>query len=511
MAEPFVVRSTHQASDAASLRRDSATDDLEHVRYRGISALGVMAIDDARVCFRSMYDPYAPARPYMTLDTRLVGVKFGADELLDGTDGDTARFMRDMAATDGSSNIVSLDDKSSAAEWMSMTYEFNNTQLVNLVNKNLYSPAFKVPEVLYTHELDIPMHIDADVFYTRDFDSGARRIHSMYVGTPASTMTLDRSCGYDMDVLFEPAPLPDYMKSVPAPVYGEHALEDARDKAYAQEYDKQMETLQTTQPAVQAMRRGPHIVSVPSPVVVSNTVDPQTSSPAAPSVQSVVSSVPAPSATPAPKPTTVQMPTPAPASSSAAIQTPAPAPAAAMPTPSVSGVSGAPAPKPIDVPPAAPPAAAPVSNIPVSAFATSVPAPAPAASVRQASASAPASSNANSMNKRQQLINGVYNLIVHLAPEREALEGHDAVMKEVNRMVSTPDIDDVEMIEAAAEDMNDPEAQALARQMRQRYQLIQNRQAMAHQQGLGHEPVFDMHLPDTSGVSAGNSTSMQYD
>ena len=491
MAEPFVVRSTHQASDAASLRRDSATDDLEHVRYRGISALGVMAIDDARVCFRSMYDPYAPARPYMTLDTRLVGVKFGADELLDRTDGDTARFMRDMAATDGSSNIVSLDDKSSAAEWMSMTYEFNNTQLVNLVNKNLYSPAFKVPEVLYTHELDIPMHIDADVFYTRDFDSGARRIHSMYVGTPASTMMLDRSCGYDMDVLFEPAPLPDYMKSVPAPVYGEHALVSARDKTYTQEYDKQMETLQTTQPAVQAMRRGPHIVSVPSHVVMSNTVDPQTSSPAAPSVQSVVSSVPAPSAMPAVKPTTVQMP----------------APAATMPTPSVSGVSGAPAPKPIDVPPAAQLAPAPVSNIPVSAFATSVPAPAPAASVPPA----PASSNANSMNKRQQLINGVYNLIVHLAPEREALEGHDAVMKEVNRMVSTPDIDDVEMIEAAAEDMNDPSAQALARQMRQRYQLVQNRQAMAHQQGLGHEPVFDMHLPDTSGVSAGNSTSMQYE
>lgn len=479
MAEPFVVRSTHQASDAASLRRDSATDDLEHVRYRGISALGVMAIDDARVCFRSMYDPYAPARPYMTLDTRLVGVKFGADELLDRTDGDTARFMRDMAATDGSSNIVSLDDKSSAAEWMSMTYEFNNTQLVNLVNKNLYSPAFKVPEVLYTHELDIPMHIDADVFYTRDFDSGARRIHSMYVGTPASTMTLDRSCGYDMDVLFEPAPLPDYMKSVPAPVYGEHALDSARDKAYAQEYDKQMETLETTQPAVQAMRRGPHIVSVPSHVVMPNTVDPQTSSPAAPSVQSVVSSVPAPSAMPAAKPTSVQMP--------------------------------APAPKPIDVPPAPAPAAASVSNIPVSAFATSVPAPAPAASVPLAPASAPALSNANSMNKRQQLINGVYNLIVHLAPEREALEGHDAVMKEVNRMVSTPDIDDVEMIEAAAEDMNDPSAQALARQMRQRYQLVQNRQAMAHQQGLGHEPVFDMHLPDTSGVSAGNSTSMQYE
>lgn len=481
MAEPFVVRSTHQASDAASLRRDSATDDLEHVRYRGISALGVMAIDDARVCFRSIYDPYAPARPYMTFDTRLVGVKFGADELLDRTDGDTARFMRDMAATDGSSNIVSLDDKSSAAEWMSMTYEFNNTQLVNLVNKNLYSPAFKVPEVLYTHELDIPMHIDADVFYTRDFDSGARRIHSMYVGTPASTMTLDRSCGYDMDVLFEPAPLPDYMKSVPAPVYGEHALMSERDKAYAQEYDKQMETLETTQPAVQAMRRGPHIVSVPSHVVMSNTVDPQTSSPAAPSVQSVVSSAPAPSAMPAAKPTSVQMPAPAPA------------------------------PKPIDVPPAPAPAAASVSNIPVSAFATSVPAPAPAASARQAPASAPALSNANSMNKRQQLINGVYNLIVHLAPEREALEGHDAVMKEVNRMVSTPDIDDVEMIEAAAEDMNDPSAQALARQMRQRYQLIQNRQAMAHQQGLGHEPVFDMHLPDTSGVSAGNSTSMQYE
>lgn len=244
------VKSQHLGHDAVQMRRDAANRALRHMKYRNVAVLASMKPTQALVCFRDRYDPVSPGRPYLTMSGPVSTLTM-ADASLDPSIGDTAMMIRDMSeAINGDGAMpdpriigqLDLSEQSIGAELLHITYEFDNDQLATLVSKNLYSPKFAVPHEIMDSGLDLPVLMDADVFYMVDAEPGMDKISGLYIGMPGVTQTLDTSCGYDLAQFFDAVPTPDYMQAPPAPDYAMGPLNKEAAAEYAKQLDKLRES-----------------------------------------------------------------------------------------------------------------------------------------------------------------------------------------------------------------------------------------------------------------------------
>lgn len=552
------VKSQHLGHDAVQMRRDAANRALRHMKYRNVAVLASMKPTQALVCFRDRYDPVSPGRPYLTMSGPVSTLTM-ADASLDPSIGDTAMMIRDMSeAINGDGAMpdpriigqLDLSEQSIGAELLHITYEFDNDQLATLVSKNLYSPAFTVPHEIMDSGLDLPVLMDADVFYMVDAEPGMDKISGLYIGMPGVTQTLDTSCGYDLAEFFDAVPTPDYMQAPPAPDYAMGPL----NKEAALEYAKQLDKLrESTISAERGLNRTAQMsdqlerdfVNVVSDAVYQSDQQSETTLQdlddvrdarhaepehmaqhaqpvqAAPSVQqqsAPMSSFAQPSL-PEPPVMTYQPQNVSHATTGASTLTvqsvsAVPPMRSASERPSLSPVmTYQPAPAMPDVPPASSVDEQPTMSMPPlparpQPATPVVPAPsAPAAStVQSATDTNHAQTNAQ---KKQALMKSVYRVIAAVAPDRIQLESKDELMADVARIVNSPDEDDIAMLEDAAAQMNDPSILAVASNVKATYALNQQRAKMPATGAF--QQVSNLHLPDTSKVNETDlQSSMQY-
>lgn len=539
------VKSQHLGHDAVQMRRDAANRALRHMKYRNVAVLASMKPTQALVCFRDRYDPVSPGRPYLTMSGPVSTLTM-ADASLDPSIGDTAMMIRDMSeAINGDGAMpdpriigqLDLSEQSIGAELLHITYEFDNDQLATLVSKNLYSPKFAVPHEIMDSGLDLPVLMDADVFYMVDAEPGMDKISGLYIGMPGVTQTLDTSCGYDLAEFFDAAPTPDYMQAPPAPDYAMGPLNKEAAAEYAKQLDKLREstisaergldrsaqmsdqlerdfvnvvfdavyqTDQQSETALQdssdmkgdvrdarhaepehmAQHANPAQQLTQPPVMTYQLT--QTAQP----TQTAPSSVPPMSVT-APSVMTYQPVTSVP---------PAPSMPPAPTAPSVSSVSSVPS---VDEQPTM--SMPPLPQRPQSSVQPIVPS-VPLAPAQPAQTAQPTQTNAQ---KKQALMKSVYRVIAAVAPDRIQLESHEELMQDVARIVNSPDEDDIAMLEDAAAQMNDPSILAVASNVKATYAL--NRQRAKMPATGAFQQVSNLHLPDTSKVSETDlQSSMQY-
>lgn len=555
------VKSQHLGHDAVQMRRDAANRALRHMKYRNVAVLASMKPTQALVCFRDRYDPVSPGRPYLTMSGPVSTLTM-ADASLDPSIGDTAMMIRDMSEAINGDNAMpdpriigqlDLSEQSIGAELLHITYEFDNDQLATLVSKNLYSPKFAVPHEIMDSGLDLPVLMDADVFYMVDAEPGMDKISGLYIGMPGVTQTLDTSCGYDLAQFFDAVPTPDYMQAPPAPDYAMGPL----NKEAAAEYAKQLDKLrESTINAERGLDRGAQMsdqlerdfVNVVSDAVYQTVSQSETAlqdqddvrdarhaepehmpehaqptqpTQAAPSVQQQsvpVSSFAQPSL---PEPPVMTYQPQNVSHTAIGASTPTVQPVSSVPPmrtapeyPSNSPVmTYQPAPAMPDVPPAPSVDEQPTMSMPPlparpQPAPPAVPAPsAPAAStVQSATDTNHAQTNAQ---KKQALMKSVYRVIAAVAPDRIQLESKNELMADVMRIVEQPDEDDIAMLEDAAAQMNDPSILAVASNVKATYALNQQRAKMPATGAF--QQVSNLHLPDTSRVNETDlQSSMQY-
>ena len=566
------VKSQHLGHDAVQMRRDAANRALRHMKYRNVAVLASMKPTQALVCFRDRYDPVSPGRPYLTMSGPVSTLTM-ADASLDPSIGDTAMMIRDMSeAINGDGAMpdpriigqLDLSEQSFGAELLHITYEFDNDQLATLVSKNLYSPKFTVPHEIMDSGLDLPVLMDADVFYMVDAEPGMDKISGLYIGMPGVTQTLDTSCGYDLAEFFDAVPTPDYMQAPPAPDYAMGPLNKEAAAEYAKQLDKLRESTisaergldRTAQMSDQLERDFVNVVSdavyqtdQQSETALQDQDDVRDARHAEPehmpehiaSMQQVVAqptpiaSVPLssfvgqdvhqpPVMTYQPQAATQTTQTTQ--SSQTAQRTP-PMPASVPPMPAQPPVmTYQPAVSQSSVPSV--PSVPPVSSVPFvdeqptmsmpPLPARPQPAPpvvptpsAPAAStVQSATDTNHAQTNAQTnAQKKQALMKSVYRVIAAVAPDRIQLESKDELMADVMRIVEQPDEDDIAMLEDAAAQMNDPSILAVASNVKATYALNQQRAKMPATGAF--QQVSNLHLPDTSKVNETDlQSSMQY-
>ena len=568
------VKSQHLGHDAVQMRRDAANRALRHMKYRNVAVLASMKPTQALVCFRDRYDPVSPGRPYLTMSGPVSTLTM-ADASLDPSIGDTAMMIRDMSeAINGDGAMpdpriigqLDLSEQSIGAELLHITYEFDNDQLATLVSKNLYSPKFAVPHEIMDSGLDLPVLMDADVFYMVDAEPGMDKISGLYIGMPGVTQTLDTSCGYDLAEFFDAVPTPDYMQAPPAPDYAMGPL----NKEAAQEYAKQLDKLrESTISAERGLDRTAQMsdqlerdfVNVVSDAVYQTDQQSETTlqdlddvrdarhaepehmpEHIAPAQQPVsqptpIASVPLPSfagqdvhqppvMTYQPQAATQTTQTAQTAQTAQSAQRTPPMPVSVPPMPaqppvmtyqpavsqpSVSSVSSVPF---VDEQPtmSMPPLPGRPQAIPQPATQHVPPAPsAYTSSVAQPTAQSATDTNHAQTNaqKKQALMKSVYRVIAAVAPDRIQLESKDELMADVMRIVEQPDEGDIAMLEDAAAQMNDSSILAVASNVKATYALNQQRAKMPATGAF--QQVSNLHLPDTSKVNETDlQSSMQY-
>lgn len=557
------VKSQHLGHDAVQMRRDAANRALRHMKYRNVAVLASMKPTQALVCFRDRYDPVSPGRPYLTMSGPVSTLTM-ADASLDSSIGDTAMMIRDMSeAINGDGAMpdpriigqLDLSEQSIGAELLHITYEFDNDQLATLVSKNLYSPKFAVPHEIMDSGLDLPVLMDADVFYMVDAEPGMDKISGLYIGMPGVTQTLDTSCGYDLAEFFDAAPTPDYMQAPPAPDYAMGPL----NKEAAQEYAKQLDKLrESTISAERGLDRSAQMsdqlerdfVNVVSDAVYQSDQQSETTlqdlddvrdarhaepehmpEHATPAQQSVQQPVQQPVSQPTPvamqPPVMTYQPT-QPTQPTQTVQLIQTVPTSVPPMPTtapsvmtyqpVASVPPAPTVPSVDEQPTMSMPPLPQRPQPsVQPVAPSVP-PAPSASPVSPTAQ-PTSQTTTDINhaqttqtnaqKKQALMKSVYRVIAAVAPDRIQLESKDELMADVARIVNSPDEDDIAMLEDAAAQMNDPSILAVASNVKATYALNQQRAKMPATGAF--QQVSNLHLPDTSKVNETDlQSSMQY-
>lgn len=557
------VKSQHLGHDAVQMRRDAANRALRHMKYRNVAVLASMKPTQALVCFRDRYDPVSPGRPYLTMSGPVSTLTM-ADASLDPSIGDTAMMIRDMSeAINGDGAMpdprtigqLDLSEQSVGAELLHITYEFDNDQLATLVSKNLYSPKFTVPHEIMDSGLDLPVLMDADVFYMVDAEPGMDKISGLYIGMPGVTQTLDTSCGYDLAEFFDAVPTPDYMQAPPAPDYAMGPL----NKEAAQEYAKQLDKLRestisaergldrTTQMSDQLERDFVNVVSdavyqtdQQSETALQDQDDvrdarhaepehmPEHATPAQQSVQQPVQqpvSQPTPVAMQPPvmtyqptqptQPTQTVQPIQTVPTSVPPMPTTAPSvmtyqPVASVPpAPTVPSVDEQPT---MSMPPL--PQRPQPSVQPVAPFVPPAPSASPVSSTAQPTSQTTtdinhAQTTQTNAQKKQALMKSVYRVIAAVAPDRIQLESKDELMADVMRIVEQPDEDDIAMLEDAAAQMNDPSILAVASNVKATYALNQQRAKMPATGAF--QQVSNLHLPDTSKVNETDlQSSMQY-
>lgn len=568
------VKSQHLGHDAVQMRRDAANRALRHMKYRNVAVLASMKPTQALVCFRDRYDPVSPGRPYLTMSGPVSTLTM-ADASLDPSIGDTAMMIRDMSeAINGDGAMpdpriigqLDLSEQSIGAELLHITYEFDNDQLATLVSKNLYSPKFAVPHEIMDSGLDLPVLMDADVFYMVDAEPGMDKISGLYIGMPGVTQTLDTSCGYDLAQFFDAVPTPDYMQAPPAPDYAMGPL----NKEAAQEYAKQLDKLRestisaergldrTAQMSDQLERDFVNVVSdavyqtdQQSETALQDHDDVRDVRHAEPehmpehiaSMQQVVAqptpiaSVPLPSfvgqdvhqppvMTYQPQAATLATQTTQTTQSSQTAQRTPPVPVSVPPMPaqppvmtyqpavSQPSVSSVPSVPFVDEQPT-------MSMPPLPGRPQAIPQPAtqhvpPASSASTSGVAQPTAQSAMDTNhaqtnaqKKQALMKSVYRVIAAVAPDRIQLESKDELMADVMRIVEQPDEDDIAMLEDAASQMNDPSILSVASNVKATYALNQQRAKMPATGAF--QQVSNLHLPDTSKVNETDlQSSMQY-
>lgn len=562
------VKSQHLGHDAVQMRRDAANRALRHMKYRNVAVLASMKPTQALVCFRDRYDPVSPGRPYLTMSGPVSTLTM-ADASLDPSIGDTAMMIRDMSeAINGDGAMpdpriigqLDLSEQSIGAELLHITYEFDNDQLATLVSKNLYSPKFAVPHEIMDSGLDLPVLMDADVFYMVDAEPGMDKISGLYIGMPGVTQTLDTSCGYDLAEFFDAAPTPDYMQAPPAPDYAMGPL----NKEAAQEYAKQLDKLRestisaergldrTAQMSDQLERDFVNVVSdavyqtdQQSETALQDHDDVRDARHAEPehmpehiaSMQQVVAqptpiaSVPLPSfaGQDVHQPPVMTYQPQAAAQTTQSSQTAQTAQTAQRTPPMPASVPPMPAQPPVmTYQPAV--SQQPVSSVdeqptmsmpPLSGRPQAIPQPAtqhvpPAPSAYTSSVAQPTAQSATDTNhaqtnaqKKQALMKSVYRVIAAVAPDRIQLESKDELMADVMRIVEQPDEGDIAMLENAAAQMNDPSILAVASNVKATYALNQQRAKMPATGAF--QQVSNLHLPDTSKVNETDlQSSMQY-
>ena len=561
------VKSQHLGHDAVQMRRDAANRALRHMKYRNVAVLASMKPTQALVCFRDRYDPVSPGRPYLTMSGPVSTLTM-ADASLDPSIGDTAMMIRDMSeAINGDGAMpdpriigqLDLSEQSIGAELLHITYEFDNDQLATLVSKNLYSPKFAVPHEIMDSGLDLPVLMDADVFYMVDAEPGMDKISGLYIGMPGVTQTLDTSCGYDLAEFFDAVPTPDYMQAPPAPDYAMGPL----NKEAAQEYAKQLDKLrESTISAERGLDRTAQMsdqlerdfVNVVSDAVYQTDQQSETTLQDLDDVRDARHAEPehmpehiAPAQQPVSQPTPIAS-VPLPSFAGQDVHQPPVMtyqPQAATQTTQSSQTTQSAQrtpPMPVSVPPM--PAQPPVMTYQPAVSQPSVPSvlsvssvdeqptmsmpplpgrpqaipqpatqhvpPAPSAStsgVAQPTAQSATDTNHAQTNaqKKQALMKSVYRVIAAVAPDRIQLESKDELMADVMRIVEQPDEDDIAMLEDAAAQMNDPSILAVASNVKATYALNQQRAKMPATGAF--QQVSNLHLPDTSKV---NETDLQY-